>query len=503
MGLTLLPNRQHLRNRTPQGADFGRIGHGQAEEQNFALLRGDNGKELDKALAQALQFGNGRLVQPDPLTMQQVGKEKGCRRDRLKGKLLLGGLQPNALEGAAAGKKNRLLGHSGRLLTLLGPPGVGKTTLALAVAARVQLHYADGVVFVPLAAVNEPLLMASTILAAVGSGDAGPKPPQTKLIEFLRRKAMLLVLDNLEQIDGAAPLLAALVAECAGLCILVTSRERLHLRAEQRYKVPPLALAAAVELFTQHAQAIDSDFRRTPDNQPILEAICQRLDCLPLALELCAAQIDLLAPTHLLAQLQDHRLDLLVDGALDLPPQQRTLRLAIQSSERLLGDEERTLLHHLGIFVGGCVLPAVTAVAADHLATFTKPLSSILHALIDKNLLRAETTASGERRFLLLEMIREFAIEQLRGHDEERPTAERHARYFLAIAERSAQEMQNSDKKAGLDQLEGEIDNLRAAFRHLLVCDAPRARHAWRWRCVSFGICVIITAKGAPGWRRH
>ena len=181
-----------------------------------------------------------------------------------------------------------------------GSAGIGKTTLALAVAARLQPHYRDGAVFVPLAAVGDATTMALTIGAAVGSLDAGPKAPQTRLVEHLRHKQMLLVLDNLEQIRDVAPLVAALVAECPGLCILATSRERLHLRAEQRCKVPPLDLAPAVDLFVQRAQAMDAGFRRTPQNQATLEAICLRLDCLPLALELCAAQVDLLSPSQLL-----------------------------------------------------------------------------------------------------------------------------------------------------------------------------------------------------------
>ena len=213
-----------------------------------------------------------------------------------------------------------------------------------------------------LAAVSDAVLMAATIAASVGSSDASPNPPKTKLIECLRRKTMLLVLDNLEQIRDAAPLIAELLAECPGLCVLATSRERLHLRAEQRFQVPPLDLAPAIELFVQRAQAVNADFRLTPQNQPTLAAICQRLDCLPLALELCAAQIDLLAPAQLLAHLQDRRLDLLVEGAHDLPPRQRTLRTAIQHSYRLLDEEERSLLRRLGVFVGGFDLPAVAAV---------------------------------------------------------------------------------------------------------------------------------------------
>ncbi|MEZ4682911.1 MAG: helix-turn-helix domain-containing protein [Caldilineaceae bacterium] len=215
---------------------------------------------------------------------------------------------------------NRLTGHQGRLLTFVGAPGVGKTTLALAVATRVQAFYADGAIFVPLATINDPALMAVAILLAAGSKDVDSKSPQNELVAFLRRRNMLLVLDNLEQIDGAAALVARVVAECPGIAVLGTSRERLHLRAEQRFKVPPLDRAAALELFVQCAQAVAADFCLTPRNQPTLEAICQRLDYLPLALELCASQIDLLSPVQLLAHLQTRPLDLLVDGAYDLPP---------------------------------------------------------------------------------------------------------------------------------------------------------------------------------------
>jgi predicted ATPase len=205
-------------------------------------------------------------------------------------------------------------------LTLAGPPGVGKTTLALAVAREMQRHYRDGAIFVPLAAVSDPMVMATTIIGAVAPGDTSSKPLQSRLIELLRHRVLLLVLDNLEQIAGAAPLIATLLAECPTVTILATSRERLHLRAEQRFKVLPLELPAAVELFVQRTQAVDSAFEPVPEQEVIIAAICQRLDCLPLALELCAAQIDLLSPNQLLTQLQDSRLDLLVEGSYDLPP---------------------------------------------------------------------------------------------------------------------------------------------------------------------------------------
>ncbi len=385
-------------------------------------------------------------------------------------------LPPTELIGRAAEVTqlcNRLLGHGGRLLTLIGPPGIGKTTLALAVAARLQLHYRDGAIFVPLAAVSDPTLMAATIAAAVGSSDV------KRLIDFLRRKTMLLVLDNLEHLlphpsppqsrEGAAGentsvgLIAELIAECPGLCILVTSRERLHLRAEQRYKVPPLDLASAVELFVQRAQAVDADFARTPHNQPTLAAICQRLDCLPLAIELCAAQIDLLPPAQLLAQLQDHRLDLLVNGAHDLPPRQRTLRTAIGYSYALLNETERLLLRSLAVFAGGFTFEAAEAIVADRLEPAT--VQATLHALISKSLLHAATLPGGAQHFLLLETIREFALEQARVHGEETLLRQRHYAIYLQLFRTGDSHIRGPEAATWFARLTPEQDNLRTALQ--------------------------------------
>ena len=384
---------------------------------------------------------------------------------------------------------NRLLGHSGRLLTLLGPPGIGKTALGLAVAARLQPHYRDGVVFVPLAPISDPMLMASTILATVGSADHSP--PKSKLIEFLRRKTMLLLLDNLEQITEAAPLVAELLVECPKLSILATSRERLHLRAEQRYKVPPLDPATAVELFVQRAQAVDSDFALTLPNQPTVEAICQRLDYLPLAIELCAAQIDLLSLPQLLAQLQTRPLDLLVDGARDLPPDHRTLRAAIGRSYALLHETERLLFRCLALFAGGFDLDAVETVSGWEPGAGTHTLSSTLHALIGKSLVRVETLPNGEQRFLLLETIREFALEQVRLHGEEALLRQRHYATYLQRFRTGDRHLRGAMAAVWLERLSLEQDNLRIAM-HWALAEARYADATWllvavTWYCFTRG----------------
>ena len=300
---------------------------------------------------------------------------------------------------------------------------------------------------------------------------SAPSRRATRLIEFLRRQSLLLVLDNFEQLlapalEGqAVALVADVLAQCPGVVVLTTSRERLHLRAEQRYQVPPLPLAAAAALFTACATAVNAAFAATDltangADGPTLAAICRRLDCLPLAIELCAAQSDLLSPAQLLAQLHTHPLNLLIEGAHDLPPRQRTLRTAIEHSYHLLSDEQRMLFRRLGVFAGGFDLGAAEMVANADVST--------LRSLAGKSLVHVETTVTGAQRFLLLETLREFAVEQLHARGEETEIRQRHYVTYLQLFRTGDSHLRRPEAAAWLARLEPEQDNVRAALQWAL-----------------------------------
>jgi len=363
-----------------------------------------------------------------------------------------------------------------RLLTLTGPGGVGKTRLGLQVAADLVDAFADGVYFVDLAPVRDSNLVNGTIAQTLGVREVGGQPLLECLKGYLREKRIFLLLDNFEQLLDAAPLVTELLASAAQLKVLVTSRERLHLRGEQEIAVPPLALPdpgqlppverlsqyAAIALFIQHARAVQLAFQLTNANAPAVTEICVRLDGLPLAIELAAARVKLFSPEALLARLSG-RLALLSGGPRDLPARQQTLRRTIDWSYHLLDVGEQTLFRRLGIFVGGCSLEAVAAVcSATPEAPGELPIDALdgLTALVDKSLLRQEAGTDGTARFVMLETIREYALEQLEASGEAERLRQQHARYYQALSSEQPAE----DDETYTRRVDRDYDNLRSAL---------------------------------------
>ena len=375
-----------------------------------------------------------------------------------------------------------------RLLTLVGPPGIGKTRLAAQAAAQLLPLFRDGVFFVALSPISDHALVVPTIAQTLGVREIGGQPLLAVLADHLRHKELLLVLDNFEQVEGAAPLVADLLQAAPAVKVLVTSRTLLHLYGEHDFPVPPLDMPdpgeshtldrltgyEAVCLFTERAIAVKPDFRVTGENARAVAEICARLDGLPLAIELAAARVRVLPPQAIVHRL-DHRLDLLTGGARNLPARQQTLRNAIEASYELLSSEEQTLFRRLAVFVGGCTLEAAEGVlkpAED--ARASDPLD-ITESLVDKSLLR-QGEVQGEARFWMLETIREYALERLEESGEANTLRKHHAAYFLAQAEEAEEEMLGTDQGLWLAKLEGDLDNIRAAIAYCLAeGDAPGA----------------------------
>jgi predicted ATPase len=408
----------------------------------------------------------------------------------------------------------RLQPGGARLLTLTGAPGIGKTRLGLQVAANLRAAFADGVWLIVLAPLRDPGLVLTTIAQTLGVAERAGVPLLDRLTAYLHERQLLLLLDNFEHVLPAAPQLADLLAAAPQLRLLVTSRVALRLASEHRYAVAPLALPpaedgrrtdagrqtdnqqqttgngqrttdngryAAVELFVQRARTVDPQFALTKANAAAVANICLRLDGLPLAIELAATRINLFTPQELLTRL-DQRLALLTAGARDLPPRHQTLRRAIDWSYALLDEAERTLFRQLAVFVGGWTLAAAAAVLSFEFRAPSRRLSSnadnselktqnseldileALAALVDQSLVWREQDGDGGSRFIMLETIREYALECLTQAGELELAQQRHLGYYLALAEQAEPHLSTADQLLWLDRLEQDHANLRAAL---------------------------------------
>ncbi len=365
------------------------------------------------------------------------------------------------------------------LLTLTGPGGAGKTRLAVQLAHDVQATFADGVGFVSLAPVTEPVLVGAMIAGALGMTEVAGHQMVDQLREHLADRQVLLVLDSFERVLPAGALVAELLRACPRLKVLVTSRSPLQLYGEQDFLVPPLTLPdtehlpttehlaeyPAIQLFVERAQAAQADFALTDANATAVVEICARLDGLPLAIELAAARIRLFTPQTLLARL-DRRLPLLTGGARDLPMRQQTLRGTIDWSYMLLSDDEQRLFARLAVFVGGWALEVAEAVCG-HIqgpeATRIDVLAGT-QSLLDKSLIRQGESLNGELRFSMLETIREYALERLEASPGMDETKRLHAAYYLALAEAAEPALRGKEQLDWFERLEREHDNLRAAL---------------------------------------
>ncbi len=361
-----------------------------------------------------------------------------------------------------------------RLVTLTGPGGVGKTRLAIELATAARSHFEDGVAFAALAALNAPSQVLPAIVAAFDIRDSSGRSPVELVVRHLQGRQVLAVLDNMEHLLDAVPDIAALLERCPGLMVLATSRSPLQIAGERAYRIKPLALpvisrqlsaesaghSPAVRLFVDRANAIEPEFQLDGDNAPAIADICVRLDGLPLALELAAGRMNVLSPSDL-ATMLGRRLDLLTGGARTLPTRHQTVRATIAWSHDLLSDGERETFRRFAVFAGGATREAAAAVIGDgdDIATLDQ-----LSALVGRSLIQRVTGVSGETRFVMLETIREFALERMAESADEEAIRDFHAAWFLGFAEQGDEGLTGPDQAVWMKRLREDDANLQAAL---------------------------------------
>jgi len=367
-----------------------------------------------------------------------------------------------------------------RLVTLTGTGGIGKTHLALKLGNELLETFAGGGCFISLATNFDSELVIPAIAYALGLPERGDLSPLERLKIFLRDKQLLLVLDNFEQVLLAAPLLADLLSSCPGLKLLVTSRALLHIGGEYECTLQPLEVpdmqhvpdleslsqVASVALFVQRTQTILPEFQLTIENARDIAEICTRLEGVPLAIELAAAQGKLFPPKILLSRLE-HPFEALTGRRKDAPARQQTLLKTLSWNDALLSSDEQTLFRRFAVFVGGCSLQAVEALSKTLGSLGTSALDGVL-SLVDKSLLRYSATSEDEPRLSFLEMIRAYALKQLKECGELEQTRNAHADYYLALAEEAESILPGDEQAAWQESLEREVGNLRAALEWLL-----------------------------------
>jgi predicted ATPase/transcriptional regulator with XRE-family HTH domain len=421
-----------------------------------------------------------------------------------------------------------------RFCTLTGPGGVGKTRLAIAIAAGLPDAFPDGVVLVDLAPVTDADFVIPTVAAALGVRDVHGQRLVETLATVLTPKRFLLILDNCARVLAAASDITTLLAASPGLTVFATSRQPFHVRGERVFSLLPLpvpasdrlatiedlAQAPAIALFVERATAVQPHFSLIADNASAVVAICQRLDGLPLAIELAAARVNVLSPTALLARLEK-RLPLLTRGGRDLPARQHTMRDAIAWSHDLLTPEEQVLFRRLAVFVRGVSLEAtewmedalsrvsVTEPMSSSVATVSTPdtpsVIDLLAGLIDKSLLQSRVAPGADPRFTMLDTVREFALERLAASGEAAAAEAAQAAYMLALAEQAEPELLGPDERRWHTELTLELDNLRVALAWGLAHDVETTLRIgvalwayWAWYNLHEGRRWLETALNHP-----